>query len=187
MYMQKICATFLLGLLVYMPFGYSQPAVVETHTNIESTAFAGQVSVIGAPDVGLVRVSARLEVSRATCSAGVSVEAPLVQQTANLEALLICDSLAFGHVAETAVLPVVTSPANSAGLAVMSPVREFVGPAMTPWHPLVQAVALVFPIEPAILHKSFFDRLQAVPVLLVTHSPNYQNAKTLAELGFMLC
>ncbi|MBL8031908.1 MAG: hypothetical protein JNK33_06345 [Candidatus Doudnabacteria bacterium] len=185
--MQKVCAAILLGLLVYTPFGHNQPAVVETNTNIQSTAPAGHVSVVPVPDVALVHATVRVEVPHSACAVETTGEATFVQQTADLKALFVCGSLALGHVAEVADLPVVTSPVGSVGVAIALPTREFVGPTVAPWYPGAQVATLVVPVGFTTFREVVIARPQAARASLLTHGVTYESVKTLAELGFMLC
>lgn len=170
-----------------MPLGYTHPTVAETNTNIETTVPTGQVSVVQSSDVGLVHTSMGLEVSRVACAVGVTADASFVQQTVDVKALLACDSLVFGQVAEITSLSVVISPAESAGVAVVPPTREFVGPALRPWHTGSQTAAVVVPFELVGFRETVIDRPQTTQVSLYAHNTVYYSVKTLAELGSMLC
>lgn len=178
----------LLGLLVCMPFGHVQPAAAETNANIQDVASSGQVFITEVSDMVLVGASAQhVETSPAACAVEAVSDVALVQQTANVEALLVCNNLTFGHVAEVATLPVVAGPVESAGVVVAAPIREFAAPTLAPWNAGTQPTALVVSADLAPFREVIVNQPRTACIALFTHGTSNENVKSLAELGCMLC
>lgn len=173
--------------MVCLPFGYRQSSLLETqiqNNNVES----GVVSVIQTSEVGVVRVPESDMAVNTECLVGAVRATALVQQAANIETLLACDAITLGYVQEVATIFVVGSPANSVGIAVVPPVRVSVGPTFTPWGSQTESLALVVPYGFVELRPGLTAvRLELGSAHMGMGNLVRQNAKTLAQLGVMLC
>lgn len=186
-YMQRLCAALLFGFVLCIPFGYAKPAAADINIKNNYPLAASQVSVIEAPEVGLVHVSELTMAPHAACVVGTAETAPLVQQTVDVEALLVCDTVVFGFVPAVGALSVTGNPLQSMDLAVLPPVEASVGPALAPWSSTAQSVALVAPPSTAGFRNVFMVKTEVALDTTVIISQMDRDSKTLAQLGFMLC
>lgn len=186
-YMQRLYAALLFGLMLCMPFGYAKPAAAETNTKNNNVPTVGQVSIIQVPDVSLVRTPELKIKPHAVCVVGALTSLPLVQQTAGVDVLLACDTVTFGLVPEVAMLPVTETPVQGVDFAIVPPVQASVEPTLAPWHSPAQPAVLVVSLGGVGPRETLAVRTQITLTIAHSGSLRSQNAKTLAQLGFMLC
>lgn len=185
--MQRLCAALLLGFILCVPFCHTKLATADTNIKNNNPVSASQLSVVDVPEVGSVRVWEPAVGSRVACAVGMAEAVPLVQQTVDVEALLVCDTVTLGSATTVVTLSVTGNPSQGSGIAVLPPVEASVEPVLAPWSSAAQPVATVVLSGTASSRNIVMVKLGVVSVAAFTISQIDRGSKTLAQLGFMLC